>query len=71
MFVPTEDGGGKGGGRVQWLQAAAEVKRVGLKKNLTPRTTGNLSVYFNSKIVPIFQAVSHLDESREDFCFPG
>lgn len=50
---------------------AAEAKRVGLKKNLTPRTKGNLSVYFNSKTVPIFQAVSHLDESREDFCFPG
>lgn len=58
------------GRRVHQQQAAAEVKRVGLKKNLTPRTKGNISVYFNSKMIPIFQATSHLDESREHFCFP-
>lgn len=58
------------GRRARQQQAAAEVKRVGLKKNLTPRTKGNISVYFNSKMIPIFQAMSHLDESREYFCFP-
>lgn len=56
--------------RARQQQAAAEVKRVGLKKNLTPRTKGNTSVYFNSKMIPIFQATSHLGESRECFCFP-
>lgn len=52
----------------QHQAAAAGVKRVGLKKNLIPRTTGNISVYFNSKMIPIFQAMSHLDELREYFC---
>lgn len=63
--------GGEGEGRrAHQQEAAAQGKRVGLQKNLTPRTKGNISVYFNSKMIPIFQAMSHLDESREYFCFP-
>lgn len=58
------------GRRAHQQQVAAEVKRLGLKKNLTPRTKGSISVHFNSKMIPIFQATSHLDESREYFCFP-
>jgi len=45
-------------------------RRVGLNKNLTSRTQGNILVYFNGKMVPVLQAASHLDESREYFCFP-
>lgn len=64
-------GSGDGEGRrAHQHQAAAEVKRVGLKTNLTPTTRGNISVYFNSKTIPVFQATSHLDVSRKYFCFP-
>lgn len=81
-FAPTIPPGNEPGqcfssgmSRERWTahhnRAAAEVKKVGSKKNLTPRPKGKVSVYFNSKMILIFfQAMSHLDESQQDFCFP-
>lgn len=52
----------------QHQAAAAGVKRVGLKKISLLEQQEIFQYILKSKMIPIFQAMSHLDELREYFC---